>query len=431
MAGSVIVIGGGAAGALAALAARRAGLDVALVRRSPGASAVSSGAFDLASGLDAQARPLGIVEAARAMARWRPWHPYARLGPALVPVLARAQELLVTELSALGVRGASDGSRNLQLVTPLGTMKITALAQGSIARGDLADWPAAARIAVVGVREASGFDAGLVAAGLRSGGREAVAALVDLPLGPHAGAGELASFLDAPGGRAAFVAKAWVSAQAVRATCALVPTAGLTDPMGLCDALEGQGFERAAELVGVPPAVPGLRLDRALVQRLEAAGVTVVTASVAAATVEGGRVVRLRLDDGRELSAEAFVLASGRFIGGGIRHDGTFRETVFGLPVFVDDQDVGDAWLGGLLDAHAAAGQPALRAGVRVDAAMRPVDDRGRVVLGNLFAAGSVVGGYDAAKDGSGLGVAAVTALVAGEHAAAAVDPTRAMLAPA
>jgi glycerol-3-phosphate dehydrogenase subunit B len=44
----VLVVGGGLAGALAALSARAAGARVALVRRGPGATALSSGALSVA-----------------------------------------------------------------------------------------------------------------------------------------------------------------------------------------------------------------------------------------------------------------------------------------------------------------------------------------------------------------------------------------------
>jgi len=49
----VLVVGGGMAGAVAALAARAAGARAILVRRSPGATALSSGAVSVAPDLGA------------------------------------------------------------------------------------------------------------------------------------------------------------------------------------------------------------------------------------------------------------------------------------------------------------------------------------------------------------------------------------------
>src|SRR5260370_17248590 len=74
----VLVIGAGMAGAIAALSAVRAGAKVIVVRRAFGATALSSGAIDVA--VDPHARDgVSIEEAAREIARIRPHHPYAIL----------------------------------------------------------------------------------------------------------------------------------------------------------------------------------------------------------------------------------------------------------------------------------------------------------------------------------------------------------------
>ncbi len=120
------------------------------------------------------------------------------------------------------------------------------------------------------------------------------------------------------------------------------------------------------------------------------------------------------------------MLATGRFVGGGIARRGTLVEPALRLPV--------QAAEGGEAGVHLAlrpaasltvrdrrAPQPLLSAGLRVDAALRPVDDRDRPVHPRLFAAGAVVGGHEHASDGTGLGVAILTGFVAGQAAAAAV----------
>ncbi len=424
MAGRVIVIGGGAAGALSALAARRKGAEVTLVRRALGATSVSSGAFDFAAGVDQEGRRLAMPRAAQVIAREHPRHPYACLGSSLADALSRARALLVEELAALGVRGADNDSRNLELVTPLGAMKEAALAQGSIARGDLASWPSDARIGVVGIVGHAATDPSLVTNGLRAGGRDAVEVYVKLELDPQSALADLARLLDGPT-KDAVLTRIALAAKEVGATHVLLPTAGFDHPDAVCDALCAMNFSAAAELMNTPPSIAGLRLDRALNDRLMEAGVTVVIGDVKSTSANAGRIDKLLLDD-RELSADAFVLATGRFLGGGIVHQERFREPVFGLPVFVDGRDVGDMWTGDLLDKHAANDQPAMRAGVQVDARMRPVDDGQRAVYDNLFAAGAVIGGYEAARDATGLGVAAVTALVAGEAAATKTSLSRA-----
>ncbi|MFZ9890047.1 MAG: anaerobic glycerol-3-phosphate dehydrogenase subunit B, partial [Myxococcota bacterium] len=65
---------------------------------------------------------------------------------------------------------------------------------------------------------------------------------------------------------------------------------------------------------------------------------------------------------------------------------------------------------------------PIFRAGIAYDTQLRPLTVGRDVLARNLFAAGSVLEGYDPARDGSGLGVAAFTGLLAGEGAAASVS---------
>jgi glycerol-3-phosphate dehydrogenase subunit B len=62
--------------------------------------------------------------------------------------------------------------------------------------------------------------------------------------------------------------------------------------------------------------------------------------------------------------------------------------------------------------------QPLLSAGLRVDPALRPLDERGRPIHPGLYAAGAVVGGHEQATDGTGLGVAILTGFLAGRAAA-------------
>src|SRR5690606_37959754 len=100
----------------------------------------------------------------------------------------------------------------------------------------------------------------------------------------------------------------------------------------------------------------------------------------------------------RRLAERAVVLASGRYVGGGIERADRCREQVFDLPVDLHAPGEATAFL------HLRP-QPAFAAGVRVDAALRPLDRDGRPRAANLFAAGSVIGGSDPAVDGTGAGL--------------------------
>jgi glycerol-3-phosphate dehydrogenase subunit B len=146
--------------------------------------------------------------------------------------------------------------------------------------------------------------------------------------------------------------------------------------------------------------------------------------------VEGGRATGVAFrpegaEAGSSLPADAVVLATGRFLGGGIEEGPHgLREPLLGLPLFddrghrVDGLPARAALRPRLLDA-----QPLFSAGVRVDARLRPraapeAAPQG-AVLPNVFAAGDLVGGFDPARERTGLGVALVTGHLAARSALA------------
>jgi len=410
----VVVIGGGLSGACAALAAREAGAEVLLVARASGATALSSGAIDFAASDDDA--PIG--ESARRLSRAAPGHPYALLGDALVAAIDDALATLQRHLAPLGLSGARTAAdRNLWLATPLGRAKPAALAQGGIAAGDLRNLRAReARLGVVSLAGAQAVEARLVAHGLTpllAERSEAVVlspdfyrqrgdALRTLP--------EIAQDLDRPGRRAALGAALSRAAAQAHATHLLVPTLGIEDPVAARAELERLSGVPVLEMLGAPPSVPGLRLQRALQSALEKSGVR--TVSGIAERSSDGRVQIVRGVECEPVRAGAVVLASGRFLGGGIRceADGRLRETVLDLPARAAGRDTLASLPNERLFAERAAGpHPGLAAGVEADSDLR---------AGDAFVCGAVLGGFDPARDEGGLGVCAVTGLFAGRRAA-------------
>jgi glycerol-3-phosphate dehydrogenase subunit B len=418
----LLVVGGGMAGTVAALAARSRGQRVVVVRRAPGATALSSGAISVAPDLGAlPGGPLASrrppLEAARRLAGARPDHPYAIAG------VDRLGEALAFAAAELGEVLAPAEDRRRFLATPYGSAVGAGLCQRASAAGDLLT--VRGRLVVAGFRGHVSFDAALVAGGLARyrprGGPEVSALEVALPpgAGPASRPHELARALDAPGGAEAL-------GDALRAALPAGTGAVLLPPVLGLD-LGARVLERLAEHAGVPvaetlsdvPSVPGLRLHRALERRLAAAGIEVIQGELAGAPEPGAPVTAGEA----VITAPAWVLATGRFVGGGIARRGLLAEPSLRLPV----QAAEGREAGVRLAVRPAASltvrdrrepQPLLSAGLRVDAGLRPVDEGGRVVHPRLFAAGAVVGGHEQATDGTGLGVAVLTGFLAG-HAAA------------
>ncbi|HEX8907879.1 MAG TPA: anaerobic glycerol-3-phosphate dehydrogenase subunit B, partial [Anaeromyxobacteraceae bacterium] len=126
---------------------------------------------------------------------------------------------------------------------------------------------------------------------------------------------------------------------------------------------------------------------------------------------------------GRELRARSWVLATGRFVGGGIVRRGQLLEPLLGIPVQATEAGVSGTQLvtrpaASLTVRSRREAQPLLAAGVGIDRLLRPLSAAGAAVHPRLFAAGAVLGGHEVAADGTGLGVAVLTGYLAGRAAA-------------
>jgi glycerol-3-phosphate dehydrogenase subunit B len=413
------------AGAMAALAASEAGARVVLVRRAPGATALSSGAIGVAPDTGAgSAAPLASLrrpaDVARRLAASRPDHPYAAVG---AEALAGVDDALLFAVRALSPLLAPPRDAPLLLATAYGTAAQCALCQRSMEAGDLLRVKGV--LAVAGFRGHLLFDAPLVAAGLARyrarGGPETRAVEVDLPAGGLEAARpvDLARALERPGAAEGLGAALRAALPAGAGAVLLPPVLGLRPAARVP--------ERVAEAAGIPvaetlsdvPSIPGIRLQDRIEAALREAGVAVVRGELAG-TATPGAVVEV---DGASVLARSWVLATGRFVGGGIVRRGTLVEPALRLPV----QAAEGREAGVHLSARPAASltvrdrrapQPLLSAGLRVDASLRPLDEAGRPVHPRLFAAGAVLGGHEQATDGTGLGVAIVTGLLAGRAAA-------------
>jgi glycerol-3-phosphate dehydrogenase subunit B len=174
--------------------------------------------------------------------------------------------------------------------------------------------------------------------------------------------------------------------------------------------------ETGFELLASVPSPHGWRLQRALDVALADHGVDLAQGDVRAVRGDGRRVAAA-LTAGAELPADSFVLATGRYLAGGLIKERVVTEPVCDLGVFHDGRRVDRDWPERLRHLEALSPHPAFRTGVLTDDRLRPLDRDGRVAYENLHAAGSLLGGYDYIR-GYGFGVPMVTGWLAGQFAA-------------
>ena len=469
----VLVIGGGMAGVMAALTAARAGLKTCLARRGWGATALSSGGLDLAAAPGWLQRALGPASASDELIAQAP------LGTAAV---AEFQSCM----AQAGYPFPLPTFPSLQLVNALGTLKRTQLASTAIQAGDL-QAAAGARLLFVGFPGYSGVNVGHLSRSVRFFSQQGwlpalEAEALELPFPgvkrfANLDGFDLAQLLDDPQTAVELAAALRQRVDLSNYTrLAFPPVLGLHRPEAAHAALQAETGLPCFEVLSVPPSVPGFRLQRALDRALLQANVRVLQASVQSFTTRvgtrrgahgngGARLAPLleeillgHKEAHYRLSPGVVILATGKFIGGGIAvgtpplalrrggsgastHDGDapkgaswrtgvrtaplLHETAFDLPVYVDGGSA--AGMEALLNTHFTAQQPIFSAGLRLDHQLRPAAPNGEAVYANLMAAGSIIAGCDVAggtvAGGSGgLGLALISGYQCARLACAGFD---------
>jgi anaerobic glycerol-3-phosphate dehydrogenase len=177
--------------------------------------------------------------------------------------------------------------------------------------------------------------------------------------------------------------------------------------------LPKEGFE----LLAAAPSPHGWRLQKALEKALRNARVTVLEGEVTEFRRDGARLLAA-VTRSDEVAGDAFVLATGRFIGGGLVKSRLVREPLLDLAVYYQGEVIEDAYPR-LRHLEYLDPSPAFRTGLLTDRQLRPVDATGGPAFTNLRAAGSVLGGYDYAGGGCGFGLPLLTGRLAGRLAAA------------
>lgn len=406
----VLVIGGGLAGTMAALAATAAGCPVTLVRAGYGATALSSGGVDFgpaAEDLPGRDEPLALFRAAMVTAG----HPYA---------------------------GAPDAP--VRLPTTQGSLKTTHLYPATMAAGVVETWDEGERLLIVELPPLAVFDGRQVARGLTDAlpGLETRVEAIDLlglpridtlPRGHNATPFELARLLEDEAVAQAWAEEVRAAAHRFEATRVLLPpVCGLDRWTEVVPRIAGIVGLPCFEPLTTPPSIWGQRLQAACDAALRRAEVRVVHARVDGFARDGGAVGIVRATQKRTRHAwapERVVLATGRFIPGGLAQEGRPREAVFDLPLFLDGMPLDGPDGVELLDPRFAHDQALFRVGVEADDRLRPLGALGRPIFSNLHVAGSIQADWDYAAGQGGLGAALASGYWAGREAAAAIGSMR------
>ncbi len=420
----VVVIGAGLAGAVAALAARALGAKVAVLRKGYGATAFSSGALDIANTPELRRAPRTVREHLVDIVQHRRRHPYGLLGEARsVEGIEGGWALLQSHLAdtPLALAPLSLDSPNRVMISSLGAaigvadtfpahrhdLNVKALAIVSFAAHPYFDGPRVRRGVSRDLDDAEHapvFEEIVVEGSLTDNTAIGMAKALDTEAGLDAFALQLKSALQEG---------TTTNAEAL----VLPPFLGLDQSDQVRARLSAVAECPVVEALAHTPSVPGLRLQRALEQVLRAADVELFQGAQGSVHDADGNIKALELLDGSSLECASVVLASGRFVSGGIRYDECLLEPIFDLDIVTEIGGSGEQSLEAMTRPLPTQLQPLMTAGVWADETLRPMR-QGKAAHKNLFAAGMVLGGFASRFTLCADGVALASGFLAGRAAA-------------
>ena len=402
------IIGTGLAGLAATMFAVNRGLSCVQVGQT-GEINFSSGLLDLLG-----VHPVGEKNILSdpwagidALVRDIPEHPYARLPKE--DIQAAFKELL-SFLKETGLTYHRRMNHNSAVLTSLGTLKPTYGVPHTMWNGVAALKKNPAGL-ILDIRGLKGFSARQIAAALQNDWPDLLTGRISFPGMDHLNEvypEHMANALILPENREKF-------ARAVRPHLKDAQIIGLPAILGIyrthevVSDLEKRIGLPLFEIPTIPPSVPGLRLKEAFERGLRAKGVRYFSQN-RVLSARAGKDRYFELDIGRKTAEDSvksrgIILASGRFIGGGLYADRQrIKETIFDLPVHQPGNRAG--WHHrDMLDPR---GHPVNRAGLEIDDSFRPLNSSHRPAFRTLFAAGSILAHNDwkRMKCGAGLAIA-------------------------
>lgn len=395
----MVVIGSGLSGVVAAFRASSQGKKVAVVRKGWGASALTSGIFEIAEtegsptqGSQTQGEQYEFSSSLASLKQKNPHHPYHQLDLEALPTAFE----LFRKYFPLKIQGSY--TENHLFLSDMGFWKRAAFAMES----QFLDFRTIGRKKVLTL----GYDFDW---------------FQETPLLPQM----MAKKLDHPD-------EVRKLAQSIKSKfqlhhydlLILPPVLGLdffSDMKRELEHLLGLPvFEMAATL----PSVPGLRFQKALDAALHKASIPLIQGKVKSFDHHKKKVSTLRISDELSpefnettLEADTFILATGKFFSGGLHKGPAFSETVFQLPLFFKNEKINHCSVQKLLRRDFFESQPLFQCGVKIDAALVPLDEFGDPCYENVRACGTILQGFDPHQDGTRFGVQLLSGYKAGDMA--------------
>ncbi len=411
----VIVIGAGLAGLSAAWQLSQRGKQTSLITRGWGSLYWGSGCIDIFGYQppDYQGRVASPRQYLESLLATNPQHPYSIVG---IDVLDQAVRDFQELCNTAGYSLVGSLEKNILLPTSLGTLRPTCLAPQTMLAGDCSE---RTPMLVVSFERFLDFYPSLIADNLTAQGILAQDLVLDLPTltrRKFVTAMVLARQFDDPAFRQQVI-------DAIRPRLGHVGRIGFPAVLGVRDSRAVLEHLQSAlgvpvfEIPGLPPSIPGIRLQNILVSAIERNRGTVSNGMLVTSytrEVDAIRSVRSEAAArGVEHTAEDYILATGGYLGGGlsIANNGYAHETIFDLPASALEGNQ-TPYQSQFLSHQA---HPRFQTGIRTNASLQPLGPNSDPLFSNLFAIGSLFQQCDPVRERSLEGIALATAFRAAQ----------------
>jgi glycerol-3-phosphate dehydrogenase subunit B len=398
----LIIIGAGLSGLMAARTAAETGAKTLIIGKGTGSLCLFSNTIDVFGGLSGGTK---MADGLRPWIKDHPEHPYSKLD------WERIEQGLSSFRSLFDSRYPfqSIDQENCLIPTGAGTYRPTYLIPPTMIAGTSLKNE---RVFIVGFKGFKDFYPDYMADQLNC--RAIVIPLSEFP-GREMSATAIARFMERESFREALgrEVKKQMDGESRIGFPALL---GIRDPLRVKKHLEEIIEAEVFEIPILPPSIPGTRIFRHFKEWLIRSGVTFLLGhSVVTANLNGKRCERIEVSHpplSQSYSADRFILATGRFIGGGLKaHEEKAFEPIFDLPV-AQPKSREDWFTNSFFDHH-----PIHQAGILTDSSFRPVGQNGERILENVWIAGSILTGHDCIQEKSREGIEIATGYWAARYA--------------
>jgi glycerol-3-phosphate dehydrogenase subunit B len=164
------------------------------------------------------------------------------------------------------------------------------------------------------------------------------------------------------------------------------------------------------ETVSLTPSIAGIRFMKKVKNYLNKNKINVINEEVVSFDYENKIIKSITTNKGRNINVEAIVLATGKFIGGGITIDkNLYRESIFSLPLFYNGKPLTEFSEDELFNDDYFLKHNIYSVGVKTNNRLQPLNYNEKIVFNNLFIAGNVLADYNYIENEGGVGVAVAT----------------------